>query len=398
MTPLLMRVSIAVVRSWTRLYTRQLPPSVRDRRRAEIESDLWEYRSDVAHSRRFAAAQVLARFLLGVPDDLGWWAEQASRAGLLHQKTIVATGRLAGTMIIVGALWAINHDITADRAVVVFAPGLTAQSPSTAAGVVRFEVTSVKPNSTGRAGPTQTRFLPGGRFVATNIPVKLLIGQAYQLPYYRLLGGPPWLDSEAFDIEATANGDLSPRGGQRPLRTALQSLLADRYKLVAHAETRQLPAYALVLARDDRRLGPSLIRSERNDCAAILADVAARAPGGPPPPPLPGNQAPPCGAFTGNGMMSLDSATLPRLTDFLSAELNRKVFDRTDLTGLFNVHLTWTPDPLPAGPLPPDVPPIDPNGPSIFTAVKEQLGLKLDPTTGPVDVLVIDRVERPTPN
>jgi uncharacterized protein (TIGR03435 family) len=74
------------------------------------------------------------------------------------------------------------------------------------------------------------------------------------------------------------------------------------------------------------------------------------------------------------------------------------VFDRTGLNGLFNVRLTWTPDPLPPGPLPPDAPPIDPNGPSLFTAVQEQLGLTLESTTGPVDVVVIDSVERPEPN
>ena len=94
----------------------------------------------------------------------------------------------------------------------------------------------------------------------------------------------------------------------------------------------------------------------------------------------------------------MDSGTLVQLSNILSAELNRRVVDRTGLTGLFNAQLTFTPDPMPAGPLAPDLPPIDPNGPSIFTALQEQLGLKLQPSTGPVDVLVIDKVERPTPN
>ena len=99
----------------------------------------------------------------------------------------------------------------------------------------------------------------------------------------------------------------------------------------------------------------------------------------------------------GNGTLSVDSRTPSQLTNWLSAVLNMRVVDRTGLVGLFNAHLTWTPDQIPqqAGP---DLRPIDPNGPSIFTAVREQLGLKLESTTGPVDVLVIDSVEHPTPN
>jgi uncharacterized protein (TIGR03435 family) len=400
MSPLAVRAATALVRGWTWLYTRQLPVATRDRRRAEIASDLWAFQCDVADGGAYrVAAHILARLVLGIPDDLGWCVEEALAAGMPGRRTIAFGGRAAGAAFFIGALWAIGVDVGRDHAIVVLAPGLAAQSP--ARGSVdgpRVEVASVKPNSTGRAGPTQIRVLPGGRFVATNVPVGLLIGRAYGVPAYRLVGGPNWLMADAFDIIATANGDLTPAGPQRPLAGALQALLAERFKLIVHTETRQLPAYALVFARDDQRLGPSLTRSERTDCAAILAEVAARAAGGPPPPPLPGGQAPPCGAFTSNGLMSLDSATVSRFTDFLSGELNRKVFDRTALAGFFNVHLRWTPDPLPAGPLPADVPPIDLNGPSIFTAVQEQLGLKLQSITGPVDVLVIDSVERPTPN
>jgi uncharacterized protein (TIGR03435 family) len=403
MTALLLSFAASLVRAWTWLYTSRLPPLVRDRRRAEIESDLWEFERDCVRASAAAAPfHVLFRLARGIPDDLGWCVEQAVSAGVLRHQTLVMTGRLAGVTMVLGTLFAIDHDITRDRAVVVFAPGLTAQSAAGTSSGVRFDVISVKPNPTGRAGMTQTRVLPGGRYIATNMPIRLLIGQTYQVQSYRLIGGPAWIETDAFDIVATTSRDLSPANGQRPLGDALKALLAERFKLVVHTETRQLPAYALVLAGKDGKLGPNMARSERTDCAAVLAEVAAararEGPAGPPPPPPPGGQAPPCGIVNMNGMFALDSATPLALSNVLSAELNRKVFDRTGLTGLFNVRLTWTPDVLPVGPLPPQNPPIDPNGPSIFTAVREQLGLKLEPTNGPVEVLVVDHIERPAPN
>jgi len=402
MTSLLTSSAASLVRGWTRLYTSRLPASVRERRRAEVESDLWESQQNEDGCTAAVALHVLARLVLGIPNDLGWSIEQALVAGVLRRQTLVVTGRFVGMAIVLVTPWAIGQDnITRDRAIVVFAPGLTAQSPANNSASVRFDVTSVKPNPTGRAGMTETRVLPGGRYIATNMAIRLLIGQTYQVQSYRLIGGPTWIETDAFDIVATADRDLSPANGQRPLNDALKALLAERFKLVIHMETRQLPAYGLVRAGKDGRLGPNITRSERTDCAAVLAEVAAaraREPGGLPPPPPPGGQAPPCGIVNMNGMFALDSATPMALTNVLSAELNRKVFDRTGLTGLFNVRLTWTPDVLPVGPLPPEHPPIDPNGPSIFTAVQEQLGLKLEPTIGPVDVLVIDHIERPTPN
>jgi len=397
----LLRGAVSLVRAWTRLYTSRLPHAVRQQRRDEIESDLWESRHDAPHGETAAACYIVVRLVRGIPDDIGWWTEQALASGVLRRQTLVVTGRIIGMAMVLGTPWAIDQNFVGDRAIVVFAPGLTAQSDGAASSGVRFDVISVKPNPTGRAGPTQTRVLPGGRYIATNMPVRLLIGQTYQVQSYRLVGGPSWIETDAFDIVATADRDLSPGNGQRPLNDALKRLLADRFKLVVHMETRQLPAYALVFARKDGELGPSMTRSPRADCAALLAEVAAaraRDAGGPPPPPPPGGQAPPCGVVNMNGMFAMDSATPLVLTNVLSAELNRKVFDRTGLTGLFNVRLTWTPDVLPAGPLPPEHPPIDPNGPSIFTAVQEQLGLKLEPTTGPVEVLVVDRIERPSPN
>ena len=428
MNSLLLRLAIRCVREWTRLYTWRMPPPLRENRRAEIESDVWEFQSDAAGDSGFGSAlHIFLRLLIGVPDDLGWRLEQAASAGTLTQGSVALIARAAGAAFFIGVIWVIDAD--AGRRVPATAlapaadfeqeiprrslltPGIVAtggvsmrpqraaQSPPVVAGGLVFEVASIKPNPAGFAGPTQSQIQPGGRFVATNIPVRLLIGQAYQVQSYRLVGGPRWLSTDGFDINAKADGDLFPRAGVRPLEGALRTLLADRFKLVVHTEIRQLPIYALVLARSDGRLGPNLTRSSRTDCDAVLA-AARGSSGGPPPPPPPPGHAPPCGGRTGNGTFAMDSATPSQLANYLSAYLEKRVVDQTGLTGRFNADLTWTPDQMPQRPpgTPDDLPAIDPNGPSIFTAVQEQLGLKLKPTTGPVEVLVIDRVERPTPN
>jgi uncharacterized protein (TIGR03435 family) len=175
----------------------------------------------------------------------------------------------------------------------------------------------------------------------------------------------------------------------------IRALLADRFKLAVHNETQQLPIYALALARGDGRLGPNLHRSE-TDCNALLA--AARGRGALPPASQPGEPMP-CGMRIGPGAMSMGAASLSQFANSLSMFVGRVVLDRTGLTGMFDANLTWTPDQMPQRPPgAPEPPPIDPNGPSIFTAVQEQLGLKLDSQKGPVDVLVIDRVEHPVEN
>jgi uncharacterized protein (TIGR03435 family) len=405
--------------------------NLRDQRRAEIDSDLWEFQhDDAANTGLGAAAHLMARVLAGVPDDLGWSLDQAAVAGALTQRSVALSGRAAGAALFICTSWVIQADasrtppavgtahtagfnqaieattmtrtlprLTAGiMATVAVSMHLAAQSPPVPSDGPVFEVASIKPHPTGRTGPTRSQAQPGGRFVAENIAVRLLIGQAYQVPSYRLVGGPSWIESESFDIDVKANGELSARGALRPLDGALRGLLADRFKLVVHMETRRLPIYSLVMARADGRLGPNLTRSSITDCTAVLSAVpAAPGGGGPPPPPAPGGKAPPCGVMAGNGTFSADSRSLSQLAAIVSAMVDRRVVDQTGLTGLFNAHLTWTPDQMPQQ-LNPNAPPIDPNGPSLFTAVQDQLGLKLESTTGPVDVLVIDSVERPTPD
>jgi uncharacterized protein (TIGR03435 family) len=273
----------------------------------------------------------------------------------------------------------------------------------------QFEVASIKPNKSGD-NRVMIGVQPGGRFTATNVTLRMLIRNAYQLQDFQITGGPSWLTEERFDIVAKAEandtmGDpfRAQQSGQ-PSRGQLmiRALLADRFKLVVHNENKEMPIYALVLARSDGKLGPQLKPSEV-DCAAMMAAGRGRGRGMPPPePPGPGAPPPPCGIRIGPGNMAVGGSPLTQVANSLSMFAGRIVVDKTGLTGNYDFTLTWTPDQMPgAGQRPPgapEPPPIDPNGPSLFTAVQEQLGLKLESQRGPVAVLVIDRVERPTEN
>jgi uncharacterized protein (TIGR03435 family) len=177
----------------------------------------------------------------------------------------------------------------------------------------------------------------------------------------------------------------------------MKSLLADRFKLVARIEKKEMPIYALIQARSDGRLGPQL-KASTIDCAAVNAGRR----GGPPPGPPDFNGAPPqCGMMARPGGVKAGGVPINQILQLLSQNVQRIVVDRTGLTGNYDIDLTWTPEQLPQGrgdspPGAPALPPIDPNGPSLFSALQEQLGLKLDSTRGPVDVLVVDKVERPS--
>lgn len=276
---------------------------------------------------------------------------------------------------------------------------LGAQSQPPASASPTFEVASVKPNKSGD-GRIFFGMQPGGRFTATNVPLRELIRMAYLIQGFQLVGGPDWIGSERFDVVAKAEGDVPrpvPGGPPGPMFLMVRALLAERFKLAVHNESRELPIYALVLARSDGRLGPQL-RVSQVDCAAL---IASRKPGGPPPvPPNPGER-PQCGMFMGISRIAAGGVGMGQVATTLSQRVNRVVVDKTGLTGLYEFELEFTPDQLPQGPPPPGappLPPIDPNGPSIFTALQEQLGLKLDSQRGPIEVVVIDSVERPTPD
>jgi uncharacterized protein (TIGR03435 family) len=279
-------------------------------------------------------------------------------------------------------------------AVIIAGAHAIAQSPRTSAGPA-FDVASVRSNRSGSSGPFGLGFLSGGRFTATSVTLQRLIAAAYGtgqlLPVTRIAGGPDWLTTDRFDIEAKATPDPPGAAEGVPRRfLMLRALLADRFRLAVRHEVREAPIYALVLARSDRRIGPRL-RPVGVDCAAgrVASNPAA------PLPPRP-VERPPCGIGTRGNALIGGGATMSQLANVLSDRVDRIVVDKTNLAGDFDLDLAWTPIPTASAASPSSAPPLDPSAPSIFTAVQEQLGLKLESTKGPVDVLVIDRVERPT--
>ena len=274
--------------------------------------------------------------------------------------------------------------------VTVWAP-IGARSQAPAPGPA-FEVASVKPNKSGElVGSIGGR--PGGQVVVTNNTLRNIVRNAYQLQNFQIVGGPEWFDTERFDITAKAV-DSNPT--QQEFQSMVQRLLADRFKLVVHRETRQSPIYALVLARSDGTRGPKLTPST-TDCLALAA-AAARGATPPPAPPNP-NGRPLCGTRTLPGRILAGGVTMDDLARNVSNFAGRMTLNRTGLQGRFDLELEFTPDQLPPeGTLPPGLPKPPVDGPSLFTAMQEQLGLKLDSQRGPVDVLVIDAADRPTPD
>ena len=275
-----------------------------------------------------------------------------------------------------------------------------AAGPATpATGTMAFEVASVKPNKSGTPN-VQIGVQPGGRFTATNVPLRQLIIFAYQLQNFQLIDAPEWTRNERFDILAKAEGDVpaTPLGTVGPIQLMMRSLLAERFGLKVHNETRELPIYELRLAREDGKLGAQM-QPSTVDCAAQRG--GARRGGGPPAPPAPGER-PTCGMFGGFGTIRAGGIELSLLARNLAGVVGRVIIDRTGLTGRFDFDLTFTPDQFtqiaPPPPGVPQPPPADPNGPSLFTALQEQLGLKLEPARGPVEVLVVDSVSQPTPD
>jgi len=282
-------------------------------------------------------------------------------------------------------------------AFVALAIGAVAQAPP-APERPSFEVASVKAN---KSGDNRMMFgnQPGGGITVTNMPLRELITFAYEIQEFQLVGAPDWANNERFDIVAKAVVDRpanAPAGPPGPeIRMMMQSLLAERFKLASHHDTRPLPVYALVLARSDGKLGPQL-KPSTVDCAAMRG--RGRGPGTAPQAPPPFGEHPMCGVMMRPGGIAAGGMPISDLIRPLSMFTRRVVVDRTNLKDNYDIDLTWTPDQIPSGPMPPGLPAIDPNGPSIFTALQEQLGLKLESETGPVDVLVIDHVERPSEN
>jgi uncharacterized protein (TIGR03435 family) len=262
------------------------------------------------------------------------------------------------------------------------------QSPLSASNSPRFDVAAVRLNVSGDLR-VNISTSPGGRFTARNVPLRVLIRRAYELQEFQLEGGPKWLDGDRFDVVAQGEASATPQ--QR--RLMLQALLADRFNLELHREMRNVPLYALVMSRRDGTLGPALRRSEA-DCGRAASVWDGLGPSGPPDPTAPCGFV---GPAPGGAAAKLRGVTLEALARFLSTPVRRPVIDRTGLTGYFDADLEMTAE---LGPPPPPPGVADrfdrSSAPSIFTALQEQLGLKLDARKGPVVVFVIDRLEHPT--
>jgi uncharacterized protein (TIGR03435 family) len=215
-----------------------------------------------------------------------------------------------------------------------------------------FEVATVKPSDPDHAGAQM--FSPGpGRFTAMTATLKDLVAWANGVRRFQVSGGPGWFDSDHYDISAKADG--APNF--TILRPMLRTLLEDRFRLGLHRETRELPVYELVVGKS----GPKM---RQVDAAGL-------------------------GVGTGRGRLTGKGTDIATFAQVLSDQVDHVVVDQTGLAGFYEFTLTWAADDAPAG---------DEPGPSLFAALYEQLGLKLEPAKGPVEVLVIDHVEKPDAN
>jgi len=263
--------------------------------------------------------------------------------------------------------------------------GQTQQHPA-------FQVASIKPYvQKGEPFNRSLRPMPGGRLTVHNAPVVMLVQNAYRLQAYQIVGGPDWINSDGYDIEAKPDHEV----GTAEVWQMLQTLLADRFKLAVHRETRELPVWALEPAKGGSRLPAP------KDPNCSQDSESSR----------PASNLGPCGRIMismnpGDLRMLGRSVKMPVFIEMLATALGRPVLDKTDFKGAADIDVNFTPDELTIG-LPGGGGPHDPGGtrqvidpgkPNIAAALEEQLGLKLEKTKGPVEVIVIDHVERPTAN
>lgn len=266
--------------------------------------------------------------------------------------------------------------------VLLLASTMAAQGPAPATdGTLSFEVASIRRNTSAEQGAS-VRGQPGGRLTITNNTLFNIIRNAYNVQGSQILEGPDWINRDRWDIVAKAADNAQPQ----QLMAMLQNLVKERFKADIRRETREIDVYALTPARSDGRLGPQL-RPASVDCEAMRS---AAAPGAPPPPPR-ANGAPSCGMSVNAGRAMAGGYLIADIARNLSGATGRIIVDRTGLTGRYDMELQWTPDPLPGAPAPASVS----DSGSLFTAVQEQLGLRLQPQRAPVGVLVIYSAERP---
>jgi uncharacterized protein (TIGR03435 family) len=240
----------------------------------------------------------------------------------------------------------------------------TAQAPPR----LTFEVATIRPSQPGLTGGG-IKPLPGGDgYIAQNVPVRLMISLMYQVPMRQIVGGPEWLDSDHYDIEAKADHSY----GKDDLHEMFRSLLADRFNLKFHNETKEGPVYALAVDKPGTKM-------KVNDSAQDFKIPIT---------------------FGRDNSFIGTRVPMQYLSWWLGQQLHedkRPVIDKTGLDGNYDFTLAFAPElppNIPRESLPPEVQ----NLPSIFDALKEQLGLKLEPQKGPIEYYIIDHVERPSPN
>jgi uncharacterized protein (TIGR03435 family) len=228
-----------------------------------------------------------------------------------------------------------------------------------------FEVASVKPAPPQPAGRVSTRIsIDEARVILANVTLNEVIGEAYKVQQSQIVG-PASLGSWRFDIAAKIPDGVP----EHQVPQMLQTLLADRFKLALHRESRVLPVYALTVGKNGSKLKAT------ESATGISSD-------------------------TNRGGIQVNArVSIPSFAEFLSIQLGRPVIDRTGLTGTFDIRVNWAPDPV-AQPATPgkEAAPDSAADPSVFSALQDQLGLKLEATRGPVEILVIDHVEEPTDN
>jgi uncharacterized protein (TIGR03435 family) len=245
----------------------------------------------------------------------------------------------------------------------VTAAGAAQQKSAETVAAPCFDVATVKPSNATDGHSHIYNDPRDGEFRAINLSLKQLMEFAYNLPQTRMVGGPAWIDSAKWDVQAKAEPEFDERvktlshdASTAEKRRMLQALLADRFQLTTHNESRELPVYALVVAKGGAKLGDT----KENGTTISRANDHIEVQGG-------------------------DSVEL--LAEQLALTLGRVVLNQTGMVGRYNLKVKWARDDSP-----------DATGPSIFTALEEQLGLKLEPRKAPVDVVVVDRVAMPSEN
>ena len=233
-----------------------------------------------------------------------------------------------------------------------------------------FDVASVKPNTSGGNGmSTRTA---NGRLTATNTPLLQLIRQAYQLKDFQLTGGPGWIATERYDIDAKMEkNDIS----DKDLWLSLRPLLADRFHLKVHRQTKQMPVFTLTLMKGGPRFTAHKESAEGNDKPRLGISIGS-----------------------GKGKLMATKTSMAGFSEPLGHQVDRIVIDRTGLKGDYDFTLEWSPENHEGSMLSAIEEKAGLAGPNIFEALQDQLGLKLESAKGPVEIIVIDSAEKPSAN